>query len=503
MKLTSFRKYLVLALAAASITACKKQLNTAPTDSVPEDILFQNVTNLSSIWEGTWASMMDDFYGGTYSNPGYKSIGLTSDAMGDDVAIITTKYGFSTTYQFSQMYDKTQSRVSGFWSELYKIINNMNIILAHVDAVPGDPAAKNVLKGQALALRANTYITLASFYQFSYLKDSLAKAVPVYTTPTTDTTRGLPRATLQQVYAQVIADLTQAKPLLDGYARPAKYKIDANVVSGLLARAYLYTGRWQDAAREAELARQGYPLMPAADYAKGFNDVNNSEWIWGHPEIPSQSDGSYSFHFLDVTSASSYYYNFMADPNFMGFFDDGDIRKNLFEWDGTPGREGYLQYKKFLFRADQTADLVLMRSAEAYLIAAEGYARSGDISNAAASLNALRAARSAKLYDTNGSTAQDLINTILVERRKELWGEGFSLSDIIRNQLPVVRSRYTDASGNDIQVSVNTPSGTKKVPAKYHTTLKFPDGTSFVPNSPFYLFAIPQSEEQNNPDLYK
>lgn len=378
----------------------------------------------------------------------------------------------------------------------------MHIIIAHADKVTGDENAKKVLKGQALALRAHLYITIASFYQFSYLKDSLAKTAPIYTMPTSDTTKGNPKASLKEIYSLVFADLLEAKTLLKGHQRAAKYKIDEDVVNGLLARAYLNTGRWVAAAEAADAALKNYPLMPPADYGKGFNDVNNSEWIWGHPEIPSQSDGSYSFHFLDVSSSAAYYYSFMADPFFAELFENGDVRKTLFSWDGNPGREGYLQYKKFRFRADQTGDLVLMRSAEAYLIKAEGYARDNNITDGAAALNALRAARGAGLFDVVGATKEQLIDAILVERRKELWGEGFALADIIRNQLPVVRKPYVDANGADIQVTITTPAGvTKQVAAKYHTALKFSDQTAFVANSPFYIFAVPQSEEQNNPNL--
>ena len=485
------------------LSACNKQLNTSPSDAVSEDIVLKNVDNLATISEGTWASMMDDFYGGTYSNPGFKTIALTSDAMADDVALITTKYGFPTAYRFTQMNDKTQARVSAIWGQLYKIINNSNIIIANADKVEGDETAKKVLKGQALALRANTYLTIASFYQFSYLKDSLAKTAPIYTEPTTASTAGNPKASLKEIYDLIFSDLLQAKDLLAGYERPAKYKINADVVNGLLARAYLNTGRWALAAAAADAAQQDYPLMAPSEYSKGCNDVNNSEWIWGHPEIPSQSDGSYSFHFLDVSSASSYYYSFMADPLFGELFTAGDIRKTLFSWDGSAAaREGYLQYKKFKFKADQTADLVLMRSAEALLIKAEGYARSGNLAEGITALNQLRSARGATLF--TGTSQSDLVNEILTERRKELWGEGFGLSDIIRNQLAVVRKPYVDASGNDIKVTVVTPDGTsKQVAAKYHTALKFSDGTDFVPNSPYYIFALPQAEEQNNPNLNK
>jgi len=499
------RFYTYTAALIIGLSACNKQLDTAPSNAVSEDIVLKNIANLSTISEGTWAAMMDDFYGGTYSNPGYKTIALTSDAMANDVALITTKYGFPTAYRFTQMNDKTQARVSAIWGQLYKVINNSNIIIANVDKVEGDTDAKNALKGQALALRANTYLTLASFYQFSYLKDSLAKTAPIYTTPTTATTSGNPKASLKEIYELIFSDLLQAKDLLAGYDRAAKYKINADVVNGLLARAYLNTGRWEQAAAAADEAQKNYPLMAPSEYSKGFNDVNNTEWIWGHPEIPSQSDGSYSFHFLDVSSSSSYYYSFMADPFFGELFEDGDIRKTLFSWDGSAAaREGYLQYKKFKFRADQTADLVLMRSAEAILIKAEGYARAGNLPEGIKALNQLRNARGAKAFDEADANQENLIREILIERRKELWGEGFGLSDIIRNQLAVVRKPYVDANGKDIKVTIVTPAGaSKQVDAKYHTALTFSDASNFVPNSPYYIFVIPQGEEQNNPNLYK
>lgn len=500
----AFKLYSLIAGLLIGLSACNKELDTSPSNAVPEDIVLKTVANLSALSEGTWAAMMDDFYGGIFGNPGYKTIALVSEAMGNDVALITTKYSYAPVYRFTQMNDKTQSRLSAIWNQLYRIINNNNIIIANADKVTGDATAKQVLKAQALALRANTYLTIASFYQFSYLKDPQAKTAPIYTTPTTDTTRGNPKATLQEIYTLIFSDLQEAKSLLGNYQRPAKYKINIDVVNGLLARAYLNTGQWLLAAQAADEALKNYPLMPPADYSKGFNDVNNSEWIWGHPEIPSQSDGSYSFHFLDVSSPSSYYYSFMADPFFGALFEDGDIRKTLFSWDGNPGREGHLQYKKFRFRADQTGDLVLMRSAEAHLIKAEGYARDNNITEGAAALNVLRVARGASAFDPAGATKAQLIEAILIERRKELWGEGFALADIIRNQLPVVRRPYVDGNGNDIKVSVTAPDGTvKEVPARYHTALKFADGSDFVANSPLYIFAIPQAEEQNNPNLFK
>ena len=103
----------------------------------------------------------------------------------------------------------------------------------------------------------------------------------------------------------------------------------------------------------------------------------------------------------------------MADPHLMDTFVKGDIRLPLFQW----MREGYLGYKKFHMRSDDTADLVLMRSAEMYLIEAEAKVRDGvALDQAVAPLNTLRTARGVGNYDVTGKTKEQVIDEILMER---------------------------------------------------------------------------------------
>ncbi|MBV7532047.1 RagB/SusD family nutrient uptake outer membrane protein [Chitinophaga sp. sic0106] len=496
-------RYILTAILSTGLLAsCSKSfLDQNPTNQVPEEQVFTTADNVETVINGTWSYAMETFF--TFAVPGYTSILRASDAMGSDVAI-TTKYGLRDAYTFVEMVDNTKNRVSAYWTILYKVIDNANSVITRVDGVTGDETQKARLKGQAYALRGMCYLTLASYYQFNPIVDPNAKAVPIYLTPTTPDTKGNPRSTIKQVYDQAIADLLAAEPLVQGYSRgdaSKKYKIDINVVEGLLARAYLQTQQWTLAQQKAAAARNGYPLMSADDYGKGFNDVSNPEWIWGHPQTPNQSNASYNFHFLDVSSPGSYYFSFMADPFFKNFFDNGDVRTKLFDWDTLPSQEGFLRYKKFRFR-DETAligDFVLMRSGEMALIEAEAYARAGNTGAAATKLNELRSARTA--YNYVAGTG-NIIDTILVERRKELWGEGFSLSDIIRTNGTVVRKAFTAYDGTDSVINVPRGNGTfKQVKAKGHRTLRFPDGTVFVPQSNYYLFSIPISEVQNNPNL--
>ncbi|OCA71608.1 RagB/SusD family nutrient uptake outer membrane protein [Chryseobacterium arthrosphaerae] len=493
-------KYLSFALLGLwSLTSCESDLTTAPTDQANSEEVFKTAESAETVINGTWAKFNND--GTTYANIGYSTVLRASDAMGSDVAILRNKYGFSAAYDFTEMVNTTAGRPLFIWTMLYSTINNMNNVIARIDGTVGSQEKKDQVKGQAKALRAFCYLNIASFYQFSYLKDKTALTAPIYTEPSTISTPGRKKASLEEIYTLIKSDLTDADHLLKNYSRNNKDKINRNVVNGLLARTYLNTGEWSKAADAARTARQGFTFMAPEKYKEGFNDIENAEWIWGHRQTQEQSDASYAFHYLDVSSSGSFYYSFMADPYFKDLFDANDIRTQLFSWDGQKGREGLLRYAKFKFKPNLIADIVYMRAAEMYLIEAEAEARNGNISQAVTALNQLKTARKANIY--TGPLAQnEVVKAILIERRKELFGEGFSLSDIIRTQGSVERKPYVDDQGKPIKVQVITPEGTvKTVDGRGHSVFAFPDQSAFAPNSNYYLFSIPQREAENNPNL--
>lgn len=90
-------------------------------------------------------------------------------------------------------------------------------------------------------------------------------------------------------------------------------------------------------------------------------------------------------------------------------------------------------------KEDFSDDVVMMRVAEMYLIEAEAKAElnepeAGDV------LFELQLNRDVNAVKS-GNTGQALIDEILVERRKELYGEfGVSFMDIKRRQLPLTRT---------------------------------------------------------------
>lgn len=269
----------------------------------------------------------------------------------------------------------------------------------------------------------------------------------------TNTVEGQTRTSVEDVYTQINKDLDEAITLLAGYTRTgtaAKSNINVNVAQGFKARVALTQQNWAAAATAAVAARQGVALMDTTAYLAGFNTVNNVEWIWGSRQIDDHNTFFYSyFAYISANFNSTV---LRTQPRAINAtlwesIPSTDIRKKC--WDKTgatvpvpPGgaRVPY-QNKKFMAQSSSSSvgDVPLMRAAEMYLIEAEAKAQSGDNAGAQAALFTLVKARNrAATQSTN--TGQALLDEIMLNRRVELWGEGFRFTDLKRLNLPLNRN---------------------------------------------------------------
>lgn len=500
---------------AASLLTASCDLQTDPTTSVSASEVFKTYEDGETVLNGTWRFMMESWW--SYANPGYGAFMRASDAMSSDV-VLNTRYGFSSHYAFSAIYGRGGTN-SLSWEISYQTINNCNNVIEQMDYVSGSETDRNRVKGQALALRGFIYLHLASLYSFAIDHDPNAVCVPIYTHPTagdylSQALTGAPASSVKEVYDQALSDLTEAIALIpESYKRSDasdKYKIDRRTARAILARAALYARQWDVAydAAEKVLADNDY-LMTEAEFKGGFNDISNGEWIWGHPQTDDQSNPSYQFNYLDTTTPGSYYYSFNVDPWFRENYGDGDYRKEMIYWATDPGGDPntaglvWMRNSKFRFRNIDTmvGDIILMRNAEMYLIAAEAGAHLGK-ANASQRLNEVRTARGAQ---ARTSTGDQLLEDIYMERRLELWGEGFGLVDIIRLQKSVERKEWPATEADYVAYTWTDDNGeehTRMIQPQGHRIIKFPDGSAFCPNSKYYLFRITSNEELTNTQLY-
>jgi len=501
--MTTKRNILLLSAALGLASCSDSFFETSPATQITTPEVFESENNINGYVNGAIRFLMENST--SQDNPGLPTIFLTHEVMGEDAFARDGRYGYRDSYPYRDPFDNTTRRALFFWTLQYTSINHANDLIANIPDNDGSRPGLRHLKGQAYALRAFNYLNLVRQYQFTYAKDPNAKAVPIYTEPTSPTTQPRPRATVQEIYNLIISDLTEAERLLDGFQRTVKNRPNLNVVYGLFARAYLTLEQWELARDYAARARVGYPIMSAEQYTEGFNDVSNPEWIWGHPQTATQNLGGASFmayiettpYTTDANGTNLYYgYNsIMPDPYFIRQFEDGDIRKSLFEIAGQPREALYRHYRYRKFRnkyPNHDGHIVLMRASEQLLIEAESRARLNDLTGAVTLLNELRRNRNLPELSASAFDQAGLIDEILLERRRELWGEGFRLYDILRLQTAPVRREanetFVDDAGNTVSVMG-------------HWITRFPDGTPLVPNSKYYLFPIPLNEINNNPNL--
>ncbi|MBI1341427.1 MAG: RagB/SusD family nutrient uptake outer membrane protein [Terrimonas sp.] len=395
---------------------------------------------------------------GRHDDFGQKSIDLSTDLTAEDM-VQTVHHWFGFDYLADDR-QSTYSRVFTNWNFYYRIIYSTNQILAPIDLNTNDQSLK-AIAGQALALRGWCYLNLAQLFQVTYKGNETALGVPLYTSAGNLESKG--RGTLTDVYNQIEEDLTTAVTLLNGWSRTSKEQINQAVARGILARAYMNMERWADAATQANQARQGLALMTASQYTNGFNDINNTEWMWGGDINPSTSTIFASF-FSHMDNTNPGYAGALGVYKAISrkLFDQiplTDIRREVFKAPGSAVYPALPTYAQLKFRdpGGWVGDYVYMRVAEMYLIEAEALANAGQENQAKQVLFELVSQRD-PAYTLSANSGSALINEIRIQRRIELWGEGFNLNDFRRWKIAIDRT----GSNHRVDATFIIPVGDKR-----------------------------------------
>ena len=468
MKLIKY-KLLVLVAVVVAFTSCKKNwLETQPTDQVSDVTAFSSVANARLALNGAYRLLYEQI--DNQSQDGHGAMMINMDAMGEDLVWSGNTYSyFKPAYRWNQHNVETGALALFPYQFYYRIIANANGIITNIDALPGAAEEKNAIKGEALALRAWSYHYLVQLYGKRYDATQVPNAQPgvplSLESATMETaTVGIPRATVEEVYTQINADLDDAIRLLgNANVNTVKTHISLQVAQGFKARVALAMQHWDEAASFAQLAQTGGTLMSNTDYLAGFTSIGNVEWMWGANQLSNQvpTYGSYyaymstnfnsSWNRLEPKLINSLLYDKIAAT---------DIRKKLW-WDGTTADKTNFtgaidaatgktastsKILKYMHRkyvvpdyANKAGDIPFMRLAEMYLIQAEALARAGKNQDAANALYTLAVKRNTS-YVKSTKTGADLIEEIMIQRRIELWGEGFRFLDLKRTNTAMDRS---------------------------------------------------------------
>lgn len=468
MKKIQFLYLFIIGLLLSNSSCKKDYLNTSPTSAVTEQTVFSTTSNAMIALNGIHRIMWVQYF--NQDEAGQGSMMIDIDNLGED--LLNNSTASATFYQATYRWDAHRNANSGLvyfgYYFYYRIIANANMLINNVDQATGPDSEKKMIKGEALAYRAWAHFMLVQLFGKRY--DAAAKPNTQLGVPLMlmNVKEGQPRATVEEVYTQVNKDLDDAITNLTGYARAFKSHLNINVVKGIKARVALTMQDWTNAAKFALEARQGFSLMSTAQYLEGFSSAANPEWMWGSI-IPSDQ-GTFFFSFYAYMSSNFSSNATRTNPrsinsNLYNAISATDVRKQLWSPAGvTPPASGTrFPYTSVKFKVKDAAisigDVPYMRVAEMYLIEAEANARLNKNTEAQDALFTLVKTRDAS-YVKSTKTGNDLIAEIMLQRRIELWGEGFRFLDLKRTNSSLDR---TGANHNaSIAVTLQVPAGDKR-----------------------------------------
>lgn len=439
---------------ALIFTSCEETyLDTTPTASIDAGSAYATTKNAAAAINGIYRSFIVRYLG-SQGHSGHPAMMIIMDHMGEDMVLSSTAASWHVGETRWTAHRSDVNTMAQFpWEMYYRIIGNANIGIANIDKAAGPAADRNTLKGEALALRAFGYFNLVQLYGKRYdatTKPNSQLGVPLVLEPTT---QGNARNTVEEVYAQINKDLSDAAALLTT-ARANKSHINLNVVRGLQARVALVQQDWSNAAKFAAQARAGYSPMTQAQYQDGFQDISNSEWMWGFDHLEDQTEyfgGYHSYISCNFNSTVIRTYPKVINSLLYRQIPATDVRSKMWVESPTaansivpPGgiRPKFLNQKFRLPGTPSTStmgDVPYMRAAEMYLIEAEAKARLNDNAGAQQVLFDLVKARD-DAYVKSTKTGTALIEEILIQRRIELWGEGHRFLDLKRLNAPLNRN---------------------------------------------------------------
>jgi hypothetical protein len=419
--------FVSLAIIIAAPSCKKKFLDLFPYDQVPQDKAIIDEAGMQAAVNGLYSQMRNTSLFG-------RSLPLYGDIIADNV-FISTQNSNRYIAEFNYNYTNTNADMLGTWGEGYKAILRANNVIN--SSVTSSPNA-NQLRGEALTVRALMYFELVNWFSKQYVVDPNAEGVPLLLTY--DPLAKPNRAKVSEVYAQIDKDLTDAVGLLN-VTKNSSY-VTKYVARALQSRVALFKGDWEGAKTAAldVVNNGGYTLATAANlFAYWKNAAPTSTKLETIFEVTNDAVNNNGTNALAYFYDQAGYGDAIGSDDLYNQYSSTDARLGLFIT-GVRASQTVRIVNKYpnTSNAADKDDVKVIRYAEVLLTLAEAYYQTGDETNALVYLNKVAKQRDPSFagYASSGS---QLLNDIILERRKELAFEGMRYLDLQRLQRDVVR----------------------------------------------------------------
>lgn len=486
------------AILAASLSSCVNDwLDVAPSDGTDADAALTSSSDLAAARTGMYEALkgnsnLVDYYGQQFFVYGdvhagddyqYNNIGGSNRAS----------FYYDMNYQTASEFNT--STVS--WQSPYVVIGRANRIIAAAEGGALSDAAEakatiDQYAAEAKVLRALAHFDLVRIYGKPYTEDQGASLGVPLVTEVLESNAKPARSTVAEVYTQVVKDLTEAisSNALATETEPGYVSVWG--AKAILSRVYLNMGDYANALSVAEdiIKNSGAALWTRDQYFKAWDasTPNESEFLF-RLNVAGSTDNN-DLNGIGNLQQRDGYKEMVATKKFVDMLtsDPEDVRNDMF-LPATAAKEvaTYGTNKVYLNKLrGQGGNLrnvtivPIIRLSEVYLTAAECAFRNNDKTKAVEYLNDLvknRTTTEASLATVDNIT----LERILIERRKELIGEGQRYFDALRNNETI--TRYTSEADKG-----------------WHKTLS-KEAQSFDRDYFKAIAAIPQAEINANPNI--
>jgi hypothetical protein len=337
------------------------------------------------------------------------------------------------------------------WQDGYGVINRVNNVLAACENVTfEDPALKQRYRGRALAMRGMTMFQLCTYFAqpWGFTTDNSHPGIVIRTEPTLgDAGTRKARATLNECYEQIVADLTAAAELLPPTDAPF---MGALATKAYLARVCFHMGDIVRAeALTTEVINSGaYRLNQ--DVTSVVSTNSTPEVIW---EIINTSIDNAASIVGDFRSSDGATPRYWAGTDFVNaiYQDTADKRLALYDY-----RDNRLYVKKW---ERIIMNIYQIRLAEMYLTRADCRWQQSNFTGAIDDVNVIRERAGLKPLAMT-LTGNTLLNAIRRERNIELGFEGDSFLERKRQRRNLRQRPWNDAALifkiPDVEMNANT-----------------------------------------------
>ena len=323
------------------------------------------------------------------------------------------------------------------WRGYYHAIYIANYVIEHQNEITNATRAEvRQLVGESYMIRAYAHFLLVNLYAEAYphCEPATTRGVPMMLEADVN---AVPRcSSVETIYQQVLKDVTRAKDYLnvDAWEEGKNYRFTTVSADAILARTYLYMGRYAEALEAAKAVIEAHGEL---------EDLNTSS------TLPNSYKSVESIVSLEKFSSNLYtiiMHQSGPSSDFMSLYRTGDQRR-------TKCYKRFTTTTNDLLKGGSDEFACSFRSAEAYLTAAECALRlaTSDEECAEAIDTYLMPLLQKRLNSTALTTTQslmgdmsqeELIDEILDERARELAFEGHRWYDLRRTTQPALTRTY-------------------------------------------------------------